>query len=81
MKIAQPTFTDCENCGSVDHNGYACPCACHGEVSDVDVMEANGAGMDSYSDGKSIHDNPYRQQDLRNAWHEGWRSAERHRGD
>jgi ribosome modulation factor len=49
------------------------------KVSDLDIMEANGAGMDAYSDGKSIHDNPYGQRDLRNAWHEGWRSAEQHR--
>lgn len=25
----QPTYTDCRNCGTADHNGYACPCACH----------------------------------------------------
>lgn len=25
----QPKFTDCRNCGSVDHNDYRCPCACH----------------------------------------------------
>lgn len=47
------------------------------EVSDVEVMEANGFGMDAYDDGKSVHDNPYQQVDLRNAWHQGWMSAQR----
>ena len=51
------------------------------EVSDLEIMEANGAGIDAYSDGKSVHDNPYQQKDLRNAWHEGWRCAELHRED
>jgi hypothetical protein len=27
---AQPTFTDCRNCGTADHSrGYFCPCVCH----------------------------------------------------
>ena len=28
-KQNQPSFTDCGNCGSADHGGYSCPCACH----------------------------------------------------
>jgi hypothetical protein len=27
----QPDYTDCENCGTVDHNDYNCPCGCHGD--------------------------------------------------
>ena len=26
----QPKYTDCHNCGTVDHGEYVCPCACHG---------------------------------------------------
>jgi ribosome modulation factor len=48
------------------------------EVSDVDVMEANGSGMDAYADSKTIHDNPYQHPDLRSAWHQGWMSAQLH---
>lgn len=51
------------------------------EVSDVEVMEANGFGMDAYCDGKSVHDNPYQHADLRSAWHQGWMSAQRHDGE
>ena len=25
----QPEYTDCANCGTVEHQGYACPCMCH----------------------------------------------------
>ena len=25
----QPVYSDCRNCGSCDHEGYDCPCACH----------------------------------------------------
>jgi hypothetical protein len=25
----QPIYTDCSNCGSVDHRVYRCPCGCH----------------------------------------------------
>ncbi len=25
----QPTYTDCSNCGTADHNHYACACDCH----------------------------------------------------
>jgi hypothetical protein len=28
MRI-QPRYTDCKNCGTADHAGYACPCGCH----------------------------------------------------
>lgn len=29
--IEQPTYTDCQNCGTADHSiaGTFCPCACH----------------------------------------------------
>ena len=51
------------------------------EVSDTDIMEANGAGMDAYDDGNSVHDNPYQVRVLRDAWHQGWVSAQRTRED
>jgi len=25
----QPAYTDCSNCGTVDHNDFRCPCGCH----------------------------------------------------
>jgi ribosome modulation factor len=48
-----------------------------GSVHDVEIMEANGLGMDAYDDGMSIHDNPYQHPALRDAWHQGWQSAQR----
>ena len=33
----QPTYTNCANCGTVDHTGYACPCGCH--VSEMTEIE------------------------------------------
>ena len=51
------------------------------EISDIEIMEANGAGMDAFDDGASIHDNPYEQRTLREAWHMGWMSAQRSRGE
>lgn len=51
------------------------------EVSDVDMMEANGEGMDAFCDGMSIHDNPHTNRLLREAWHQGWRAGERHSQD
>lgn len=27
----QPNYTDCVNCGTIDHNDYDCPCGCHGD--------------------------------------------------
>jgi hypothetical protein len=47
------------------------------EVSDEDLMEANGAGMDAYDEGRSIHDNPYIISILREAWNEGWYTGQR----
>lgn len=29
MTMHQPIYTDCTNCGSCNHRGYECPCACH----------------------------------------------------
>ncbi len=49
-----------------------------GPVSDIEIMEANGFGMDAYDENMSIHDNPYQHRVLRDAWHQGWKSAERH---
>lgn len=51
------------------------------DEDDVAIMEANGCGMDAYDDGNSVHDNPYQSGALRDAWHQGWMSAQRHRGD
>ena len=49
------------------------------DVSDDEMMVANGMGMDAYDDGKSIHDNPYKNRHLRETWCQGWRSREAHR--
>ena len=29
IKVVQPRYTNCKNCGAVDHNKYNCPCECH----------------------------------------------------
>jgi hypothetical protein len=34
----QPDYTDCENCGTVDHNDYNCPCGCHEEQPSRHLM-------------------------------------------
>jgi len=51
------------------------------DPTDIDIMEANGAGMDAFDNGESVHNNPYDNICLREAWHMGWKSAERHRGE
>lgn len=50
-------------------------------TDDDEIMEANGAGMDSYDVGQGLHDNPYQVRCLRDAWHQGWQSAQRTRED
>lgn len=47
------------------------------EPDDTGIMEANGAGMDAYDVGQRVHDNPYQDRILRDAWHQGWTSAQR----
>lgn len=32
MNADQPIYTKCQNCGSANHRGYACPCECHASV-------------------------------------------------
>ena len=47
------------------------------KVSDTAIMSANMVGMDAFDDQKSVHDNPYKDRDLRNAWIEGYEQARR----
>ena len=42
MSHTQPIYTDCHNCGSSDHAGFACPCQCHAKAPKLLLTTPNG---------------------------------------